>query len=189
MKQATQSFSLFKPVSLTLAVLLVVVVGYAKFARTHTHAAEPQTPAGLQQIIDDWVSQQSFNAAVSVQELGGSARTAGHLQGNSMATASTFKLYVAYAMLYQIEQGTYRLSTVTSDGKTVQTDLNNMIVNSDNDASRTLGFMLGWQNINELLKGHGLTATDLNNYSPPSTAPGMFPIPPRTAAVNAYTPF
>jgi len=25
--------------------------------------------------------------------------------------------------------------------------------------------------------------------SPPSTAPGMFPIPPSTAAVNAYSPF
>ena len=171
MKQSNRSFSLFKSVSTTLAVLLVFVIGYAKFARTHTNAAEPQALAGLQQIIDNWVSQQSFNATVSVQELSGDSRAAGHLQSSSMATASTFKLYVAYATLYQIEQGKYSLSTVTSDGKTIQTDLTNMIVNSDNDASRTLGFMLGWQNINDLLKGQGLTATNLNNYNPASTDP------------------
>lgn len=175
-REPAPTFSTFKSASLVLVVLFVSAIAYAKFVHPHTQAAEPpqaatSTTDGLQQIINTWVGQQPFKATVSVRELSGNRRTATYQQGNSMSAASTFKIYVAYAVLHQIEQGRYRLSTVTSDGKSIQTDLANMIVNSDNDASRTLGFMLGWQHINDLLKSQGLTATDLNNYNPPSTAP------------------
>jgi len=73
--------------------------------------------------------------------------------------------------LHGIEQGSYSLGTVTSDGNTIQTDLNNMILNSDNDAARTLGFLYGWKNINALLQSQGMNNTDLYNYVPPSTQP------------------
>jgi len=129
------------------------------------------TDAGLAQIVNSWQQSHSFTASIVVQELSGSLRTAGSNASASMIPASTYKIYVAYAILHGIEQGSYSLGTVTSDGNTIQTDLNNMILNSDNDAARTLGFLYGWKNINALLQSQGMNNTDLYNYVPPSTQP------------------
>ena len=137
-----------------------------------SHEGATQTvDTHLQTIISTWASQQSFSSSILVQELDGRLRTANIKPTNKIITASTFKIYVAYAMLHAIEQGKYTLKSTLSDGNSVQTDLNNMILNSDNDASRTLGFALDWQRINSLLKSQSLTGTDLNNYDSDSTMP------------------
>ncbi|HSX07056.1 MAG TPA: serine hydrolase [Candidatus Saccharimonadia bacterium] len=130
-----------------------------------------QDSSGLSKIVISWQQAHSFTAAVVVRELTGSSRIASSNQDASMIPASTYKLYVAYAILHGIEQGSYSLSTTTSDGNSIQTDLNNMILNSDNDAARTLGFLYGWKNINALLQSQGMNNTNLYNYVPPSTQP------------------
>jgi len=132
---------------------------------------QPHIDLGLGQVITSWQQSHSFTASVVVRELSGSLRTASSNASASVIPASTYKIYVAYAILHGIEQGSYTLNTATSDGKTIQTDLNNMILNSDNDAARTLGFLYGWKNINALLQSQGATTTDLYNYVPPSTQP------------------
>ncbi len=129
------------------------------------------TDTGLSQTVNNWQQSHSFTASVFVQELSGSLRTASSNATASMIPASTYKIYVAYAILHGIEQGSYSLNTTTSDGNSIQTDLNNMILNSDNDAARTLGFLYGWKNINALLQSQGMNNTDLYNYVPPSTQP------------------
>jgi len=129
------------------------------------------TDAALTQILSAWAGQQSFHASVVVQELTGAKRSASYQATDSVVPASTYKIYVAYAVLHSIEQGKYSLTTKLDDGNTLQTDLNNMILNSDNTAARTLGFLYGWKNINALLKTQGVTHTNLYNYVPPSTSP------------------
>lgn len=134
-------------------------------------ASGAHTDARLSQIVNTWQQSHAFAASVVVQELNGNLRTASSNASASVIPASTYKLYVAYAILHGIEQGTYSLSTKTDDGNTVQTDLSNMILNSDNSAARTLGFLYGWKNINALLQTQGMNTTNLYNYVPPSTQP------------------
>jgi beta-lactamase class A len=132
---------------------------------------EPQPDAALNQLIAAWAGQHSFISSVVVTELTGSLRTAAYNQASSVVPASTYKIYVAWAVLHGIEQGDYTLSTKTDDGSTIQADLQKMILNSDNDAARTLGFLYGWKNINALLQSQGIRSTDMYNYVPPSTLP------------------
>ncbi len=131
----------------------------------------PHVDSGLASLIATWQHSYTFTSSVVVRELSGNLRTGSTDEDSSMIPASTYKLYVAYAILHGIEQGSYTLNTKTNDGNTIQTDLNNMILNSDNDAARTLGFLYGWKNINALLQSHGMTSTNLYNYVPPSTQP------------------
>lgn len=134
-------------------------------------APTDHTDAGLTNIVNTWAAKQAVSVTVSVQEINGNLRGASYKQTTSIIPASTYKIYAAYAMLHEIEKGNYTLSTKLSDGNTVQTDITNMIVVSDNAAGRAIGFAIGWKNINALLAAQGLTATDLYNYVPPSTAP------------------
>ena len=179
---------------LILAGYLVVIAGVLIFS--HYHAGEPkqqtvQTPhvatkvstppqsqtvvptedAALNQIIANWTKNYNFSATAKVIELNGQQRQASYRATTSVIPGSTYKIYVAYAVLHAIEQGTYTLNSPTSGGYTIQQDLTTMIVNSDNAAARRLGFMLGWKNINSLLATQSVTSTNLYNYVPPSTDP------------------
>jgi beta-lactamase class A len=129
------------------------------------------TDPALNQLLATWAGQQSFHTSVVATELTGAQRSASYQAADSIVPASTYKVYVAYAVLHGIEQGKYSLVTKTEDGNSIQTDLSNMILNSDNDAARSLGFLYGWKNINALLQAQGVTATNLYNYVPPSTSP------------------
>ena len=131
----------------------------------------PKVDAGLLQLVGAWSQQQKVQTAVYVQEMSGELRTASNNPTTSVVPASMYKIYVAYAVLAGIEKGQYNLNTKTTDGNTIQVDLKTMIVDSNNTAARTLGFMVGWKNINALLTEQGLTGTDLYNYVPPSTDP------------------
>jgi len=147
----------------------VAVSGHS--AGSTTAAPTSSEDVQLQSIVANWAQKYSFTSTVSVVELTGQQRTASLGADNSIVTASTFKLYVAYGVLHAIEQGKYSLNTITSDGKTVSADLNTMILNSDNNAARTLGFMIGWPQIDSWLAAQGMTHTDTNNYVGSSTAP------------------
>jgi beta-lactamase class A len=141
-----------------------------KTAKTPTSAAKDtpkpvaHTDAQLQQIIDTWAAQHSFAATVDVQELHGSLRTAARAATSQMTTASTYKIYVAYATLHEVEQGTYTMQTSTRTGQTVQAALQKMILQSDNDSAEALGFLVGWDKVNALAKAAGAQATNINNY-------------------------
>jgi beta-lactamase class A len=169
-----------------LLILLVVGAVFWLAPRTHTDtkadfttkpAQKPsssttsKTDVALQSLIATWAKQQGFQSSVDVQEITGRSRSASYEPTSSMVTASTFKIYVAYAVLHAIEQGQYTLETTTSDGNSIQTDLDNMITNSDDASSRTLGFMIGWPAIDTLLKTKGINSTELNNYVGNSTTP------------------
>jgi len=164
---------------LVVPVILLGAIGLGIWHTNRAHTAaladaiarDGHPDSGLASIVTTWAGQHTFATAVAVTELTGDLRTAERNAGTSVIPASTYKIYVAYAVLDGVERGSYKLSTHLSDGHTVQTDLNNMILDSDNDSARTLGFLVGWKNIDSLLRAQGLTATTLNNYAPPSTQP------------------
>jgi beta-lactamase class A len=119
---------------------------------------------GLQQIVDNWSSKQSFNATIAIHELTGQRRSATHQASSIMTTASTYKLYVAYATLHELEQGSYTMQSTTRTGQTVSAALSKMILDSDNASAEALGFLVGWDHINSLAASIGANNTDINNY-------------------------
>jgi beta-lactamase class A len=128
-------------------------------------AVSPHNAHGLQTIIDNWAAQHSFDATVVIQELNGQERGATQSADEPMTTASTYKIFVAYAILHQVEQGKYTMSTTTRTGQTVQNALQQMILNSDNTSAEALGFLVGWSTVNQLAAGVGAIHTDINNYN------------------------
>jgi beta-lactamase class A len=166
-----------KPVAITAVILLLAFVGYSKF-----HITSPSGPgdtisntseqaimlshpdAGLQHIIGTWARQHSFNSEVIVQELNGQKRTAGRNPDTLMTTASTYKIFVAYATLHQVERGKITMSSRTRTGQTVGQALNKMIVRSDNSSGEALGFLVGWNTVDWLAANVGASHTHINNY-------------------------
>ncbi len=185
MRKQPRSRSYIKPLSIAL---LVVAIGFgylhvhhtpshikvAKATRTasansspgstDTHATAPHTDMQLQQIIDTWAAQHSFSSSVVVAETNGSFRTASRNSTAQMVTASTYKIYVAYATLHEVEQGTYSMNTVTRTGQTVSSALQKMILQSNNDSAEALGFLVGWDRVDQLAANAGAARTDINNY-------------------------
>lgn len=93
---------------------------------------------------------------ISVMELDG--RSA-HANGTKQfVAASTYKLYVAYAVIKEVEAG--RLSwSGTISGKTVAKCFDDMIVVSDNPCAVAFGKLIGWQAITDMMHGLGLSAS------------------------------
>lgn len=131
----------------------------------------------LEGLLADFVTSSDASYGISVHEVFRTdlpllLRTADYNAGAQLVPASTYKIYVAVIMLQAIEQGTYSLDTPTRTGESVNVCLEKMIVNSDNDCGRALGFLLGWQDINQALWDQGIsTKTDLYNYVDGSDEP------------------
>lgn len=139
----------------------------AKSTTSITHKAPNSTVSedtGLHQIIDKWAKGQSFNSSVVVRELTGQQRSANLNPAKPMTTASTYKIFVAYAVLHEVEQGNLSLESQAPYRQTVSANLNNMIINSSNVSAEALGFMVGWDKIDALAAAVGATHTDINNY-------------------------
>lgn len=113
--------------------------------------------AGLAAMLRDLAGSKGFG--ISVMELTGRS---GNANGNKAFTAaSTYKLFVAYAVFKQIEAGQLSWSTTIS-GRTLEACFDAMIVKSDNPCAKALGDRIGWQNIENMMHGLGLTSTQLS---------------------------
>ncbi|HSX16046.1 MAG TPA: serine hydrolase [Candidatus Saccharimonadales bacterium] len=168
-KPKQKQFSL-KFLALGFAILATCGLGYAHFhaatlASAKLVSSTQHADAGLQQVISRWVASQPSGASVMVRELDGQARYAGSNAGISMVTASTYKLYIAYAVLHDIEANRFTMMTKLPGGQTVKDALKQMITVSDNDAGKALGTLVGWQHADQLAAEVGANHTDLDNYS------------------------
>jgi beta-lactamase class A len=121
----------------------------------------------LQQLLDNWVATQPAQYAVSIRQLSGDKLTANYRSTDQMTTASTYKLFVAYAILNGIEHGAYSMSQVTVAGEptdTVSYCLQQMILVSDNDCSYDLMALYGFTQLTAFIQANGFTSTDIDNY-------------------------
>lgn len=124
----------------------------------------PAVDSSLERQLAEWAERQDAEYSIMVRELDGAQRAAGRLQEKHMVPASTYKIFVAYAALKRIEEERYTLETQTRTGSTIRQALEKSIVRSDNEEARGLGFLIGWDNINDMLKDRGFNNTDLDNY-------------------------
>lgn len=121
-----------------------------------------KTQAGLQALLNDLVATKG-DYAISLRQLGGNGWGASVNGDKVYAPASTYKLFVAYALLKQIENGQRRWDDDATAGQTVSQCLDNMIINSDNTCAEWFGGQIGWKVITDMIHTAGLSgATSLN---------------------------
>ena len=126
-----------------------------RFVRTYT-----KTEAGLQALVTSL--GQKGDTAISVQHIGGRGWRAAANGDKTYVPASTYKIFVAYAVLKQIESGAMGWDDRATGGQTVSDCFDTMIINSDNPCSEWFGEKIGWKNITAMIHGAGVSrATSL----------------------------
>jgi beta-lactamase class A len=90
-----------------------------------------QSQRGLEKLLAD-IAASKGNYAISVIELSGMGRVASVNGGRKYVTASTYKLFVAYMVLKDLESGGLKWDDVITDGLNVRQCFEEMIVRSAN---------------------------------------------------------
>jgi len=100
--------------------------------------------------------------SVSVIELGNKGRWANADGDKQYVAASTYKLFVAYAVIKKIEAGQMSWTDVISNGRSAEACFEAMIVVSDNPCAKAFGDKIGWLNVQNMMHDLGLTNTQLS---------------------------
>ncbi len=117
--------------------------------------------AGLQKLLNDLVRNKG-DYAISVRTLDDS------VEANANGTkqyhpASTYKLFVAWAVLQRIDSGKLHWTDSAVNGLNVSGCFDTMIINSDNACGEYFGGeVIGWANLNTMLRGIGFGCTNLS---------------------------
>jgi beta-lactamase class A len=90
-----------------------------------------QSQRGLEKLLADIVAEKG-NYAITVTELGGMGRTASVNGDRKYVNASTYKLFIAYVVLKDIESGALKWEDVITGGLNVRQCFEEMIVRSAN---------------------------------------------------------
>ncbi len=104
-------------------------------------------PADLSQALDQIVDGYSGDFSISVAELGGQGRQGSYQAGTSRVTASTYKLFVAYSVLIQVESSSMSWEDEVTGGRDVAQCFHDMLALSDNPCPEALGPEIGWTTI------------------------------------------
>lgn len=117
---------------------------------------DPQLEDQLDQILDGRAGEHS----VSLLELSGEGRHAARSGDEPAEPASTYKLYVAYSTLKQVEAGDLAWDQTIADGRDLEQCFHDMIAVSDNACSEALLYdVVGREQIIEDLPETGAQGT------------------------------
>lgn len=122
-----------------------------------------QTSDGLMAIIRDWEAVSPGDYGVIIREIDGQKRYAEWQPDKKFVTASTFKMFVAYALLTKISKGEIIYGQTTDIGWTVDACLTEMIINSTNPCAVSFLNLMGWQTVQDMVAAAGFTSTLINN--------------------------
>ncbi|HEX6257907.1 MAG TPA: serine hydrolase [Candidatus Saccharimonadales bacterium] len=119
------------------------------------------TQHGLSVLLQDLAREKGMYG-ITVMELGGKKRQADVNGTHIFTTASTYKLFVAYSVLKEIEAGNIRWKQHIRDGKDTAACFDEMLLYSLNPCSWTFRDMVGgWAKIQQQMRGLGLANTYL----------------------------
>lgn len=121
--------------------------------------------SNLQQKIINWANDQSGDYAISVRELDGNKRIANLNAFDKMTLASTYKLFLAFAVYHEVEEGNLKINSKMNGGNTVKKCIEKMIVYSDNPCGKDLGFLIGWKRAEEILNKAGINNVKLDSFT------------------------
>lgn len=123
-----------------------------------------KTSKGLDALIRHWEATTYGNYGIIVQEIGGKNRRAQFGAEKRFVTASTFKLFLTYAVFTQVEAGKMELSESSGlEDWTVDQCVTEMIINSTNPCAEALQNKIGQATIQKMLQNAGFNETEYNN--------------------------
>lgn len=113
----------------------------------------------LQSYVDTLASAHPGNISVSLRELGGQQRTASSGGSRAWVTASTYKAFVAYSIIRQVESGNMSWSDSAVGGRDLKGCFFDMIALSDNPCPEAIGPEIGWTTVYADAEGAGARST------------------------------
>lgn len=117
---------------------------------------------GVNVLLSDFASRYGAIYGLSVMTLDGKIK-ASYDSNRQFVTASTYKIYLAYAVYREIESGNLKMSDATDAGS-VSFCMKKMIIYSTNPCAIALGDKVGWGRIDKILSNAGFNHTKLNNH-------------------------
>lgn len=117
------------------------------------------TDTGLSALIQHYAQDRPGTYGVSLIELSGKQRRAGYNQSRNFFPASTYKVFVAYSVLRQVEAGKMGWNDQVVGGRTLAQCFDDMIVISDNACPETLTLKIGVSTINADIANLGINNT------------------------------
>lgn len=118
--------------------------------------------AGMQALVEQWDRDYPARYGVVVRDLSGRGLSASLHADRDFVTASTFKMFLAYAVLHKVETGELSLDAATDTGLSVRACIDEMIVNSTNECALSLFRQVGWDYAHTFIKSQ-FPATSLKN--------------------------
>lgn len=135
------------------------------YTRTYT-----PTDTGLSALIAQFAQGRKGTFGISFAELDGKKRRADFQADKVFRTASTYKVFVAYAAFKRVEAGTWRMNDQITGGRDLTKCLDDMIVKSDNPCGEALLAKIGYKTLTNELKAIGLTKSSFTNSVPETSA-------------------
>lgn len=142
----------------SVSVPIVNVAPHVVYVRNYSKAN-----SGLQALIADWARTNGGNYGIVAREINGEQRYADYQPDKSFVTASTFKMFLAYAILQKISSNEITFEQKTDMNWTVDACLKEMILHSTNQCAISFFNLIGWQASEDIVKNAGFPATELNN--------------------------
>lgn len=145
-----------------------ITVPIAQLAPTISYDRQySNSSAGLTALLNAIGGSKGMGIAVMDLASGRNGTTNGSKQ---FEAASTYKLFVAYAVFQQMQAGTMHWSDVIDGGRTADVCFDAMIVKSDNPCAQAFAKKIGWANIQTQMRGLGLSGTNLTGSTLLTTA-------------------
>ena len=138
----------------TVHVATTAIPAQRKYIRSYS-----STDTGLSALIQHYADTHKGIYGVSLVELSGQRRRAGHNEHRKFTTASTYKVYVAYSTLKRVESGQFKWSDQIAGGRDLAKCFDDMIVLSDNPCAEELVKKISYNSLHADVQTLGLGGT------------------------------
>ena len=118
--------------------------------------------AGLQALLEQWDRTHPARYGLIVRDLSGKGFNADLNPDRDFVTASTFKMFLAYAVLHKVETGELSMDSMTDMGLTAHACMEEMILHSTNACALSLFNLAGWDYAHNFIRSQ-FPNTSLNN--------------------------
>lgn len=117
---------------------------------------------GLQALVEQWDREHSGRYGIIVRDLSGKGWNAELLPDRDFVTASTYKMFLAYAVLHKVEQGELTMDSKTDIGLSVRACIDEMILHSTNHCATALMNLADWGYVHQFINSQ-FPSTQLDN--------------------------
>lgn len=144
----------------------VVYAASQKELPLSTTVSEEVIPEGaslVQSQLNDWIARQQGDFSLSIYDLDNQKMLAEVAPTKQFFGASIYKLYVAYASLAKVDNGSWKLSDIVLEQTSLGDCIDAMIVKSDNLCGSAVAKKYGYGKLNQYFRKLGFKSFDFNS--------------------------